>query len=229
MQGSQQRLERPRQQRLLRFIGLVLLKGEQAFGLVDALGFITEQHGVTVKGNTHLMRIGVAGVDRLRINLRGGHTGLQRGAHVAQMGAEKQVGVQGFQVAPRRLAARETAADDGQAVVRGRLHHAQAANRIVARQDHDLHRLVVAGIQRVKSQHFLHQGKRHARLGGQVQALQLQRHVGAVIPLLEEFVFFLKVKQGTAGDRHHQLAVERDTHDCKNIRYTGLAVSSTYG
>ena len=132
VQRHQERLERAIGQGLGHLVELVLLKGRKSLRLVDLFGLIAEQHGVAVEGNAHFVRVGVAGVGRLRVHLGCRHTGKQRRAHVAQVGAQEQIGAQGLEVAPRGLAARERAADDGQGVVRRRLHHAQAAHRVVA-------------------------------------------------------------------------------------------------
>ena len=91
VQRLQQRLERPTRQRargVLRFVGL---KRVQPFGLEHAFGLVRKQHRVTVKGNTHFGGVGVAGADRLRVHLRGGHIGLQGGSNIAQVGGQKQI------------------------------------------------------------------------------------------------------------------------------------------
>ena len=64
----------------------MLLKGRQALRLVDALSLVAEQNGVAVERNAHFVGVRLAGMRRMRVDLRGGHTGVQRGAHVAQMG-----------------------------------------------------------------------------------------------------------------------------------------------
>ena len=87
VQGHQQRLERPVWQGLRGFVLLVLLKGVQSVRLVHTLGLVAKQDRVTVKRNPHFMRMRRAGVRRLWIHLRGGHTGTQGSAHIAQMRA----------------------------------------------------------------------------------------------------------------------------------------------
>ena len=221
LQRGQQGFEGAGQQGLLGFVLFVLLKGAQALGLVNALGLVAEEYGVAVEGNAYFVRVGVAGVGRVGVDLGGGYAGVQRGAHVAQVGAQKQVGVQGLEVAPGRLPAREAAALNRQAVVLGRAKHAHARDRVVARQDHHFYGLVAGGcrgsavvlgmismVNFVKGQQLFHQRKRHAGFGRCVEPGELQLHVGAVVALLEHLVLFFKVEQGAAGNRHHQFAVQ---------------------
>jgi len=94
--------------------------------------------------------------------------------------------------------------------------HAHAAHRVIARQQHHLHALVLGGVER---EQLAHQRKRHARRSRHVEPLALQVHVGAVIVLLEDAVLFLKIEQRARGDRDHQLVVERYSH--KVISRTG--------
>jgi len=89
VQGHQKGFEGAIGQRLGRFVLLVLLKSVQPLRLVDALGLVAKEHGVAVKSDAHLVRMRRAGVRRLRVDLRGRHTGAQGGAHVAQVGAQK--------------------------------------------------------------------------------------------------------------------------------------------
>ena len=86
LQRFEQRLERPRQQRLRRIGAFVRLKSAQALRLIDHFGLVGKQHRIAVKGNPHLVRVRVAGSGRLRIHLGGRHAGFQRGAHIAQVG-----------------------------------------------------------------------------------------------------------------------------------------------
>ena len=224
LQRGQQGLERPGQQRLLRLGAFVPLEGVQALRLIHPLGLVAEQHGVAVKGNAHLVRVCFAGMGRVRVNLGRRHTGIERGAYIAQVGAEKQVGMQRFEVAPGRLAAGEAAALDRQAVMLRRAEHPHARDRVVARQNNHLHRLAATapGWPLVEGQQLFHQRKRHAGAGRLLQPLQLQCHVGPVVTLLKHLVFLLKIKQGARRDRHHQFAVQGAAagraHVCKNMR-----------
>ncbi|MDT4856818.1 hypothetical protein FQZ97_912210 [compost metagenome] len=209
VQGFEQGFERAAGQRRASVGGLVRLKGRQPLALVDPFGFVGEQHGVAVEGDAHLVRVGVAGVHRQRVHLRGGHAGVERGAHVGQVGREEQVGAQRAQVAPGRLAAREAAALDGQAVVLRRAEHAHARDRVVAREDHHLDPL---GRGVVEGQQLVHQRKRHPRLRRLLQPVQLQLHVSPVVASLEQAVFFFKVEQRPRRNRDHQLTIECCSH-----------------
>ena len=100
-----------------------------------AFGLVAEQDRVTVKSNAYFLRIGLAGMRRMRVHLRCGYASFQGVAHITQVGTKEQIGFERLQVTPGRLAARECAADDGQGVMRRRLHDAQAAHRVVARED----------------------------------------------------------------------------------------------
>jgi hypoxanthine phosphoribosyltransferase len=165
MQSRQKRLEWPLGQRLRRIVALVGLKGVKSMGLIDPLGLIGEQHRVTVKGDADLMRVGIGGSRRVRVDLRRRHTGLECRAHVRQMRGEKQVGMKRPQIAPRRLTAGEAAALDRQTIMLRRTKHAHARDRVVARQDHHLDPLSVVGVER---QQLAHQRKSDARLGRDV-------------------------------------------------------------
>jgi hypothetical protein len=73
VQGDQQGFERAVGQRQGNLVDLVLLKRLNPCDLVDAFGFIAEQHGVAVKGDAHLVGMCVAGMYRVGVNLRCGH------------------------------------------------------------------------------------------------------------------------------------------------------------
>ena len=177
----------------------------------------------------------VAGPGRLRIDLRRRHARVQGGAHIAEVGGQKQVGMQWLQIAPGRRAPVEGAALDVQAVMLGRAEHAHARHRVVARQDDHFHALAGCGRVEgffpafgrvVESQQLFDQRKRHARLGRHIEPLQLQLHVGRVFlharrclgpGVLREagfkhLVFFLKIKQGARGNRHHELTLKTCQH-----------------
>ena len=64
----------------------------------------------------------------------------------------------------------------------------------------------------LKARSFLHQRERDAGLGGRVDALELQPHVGAVVVGLEVLVLFLEVEQRPRGDRDDELTGERSSH-----------------
>ena len=113
----------------------------------------------------------------MRIDPRRRHAGRQGRAHVGVVGRQEQVGVERPQVAPRRLAAREHAALDRQPVVLRRAEHAHPRDRVVARQDHHLD----ARRAGIEGEQLVDQRERDAGLGGLVEALQLQLHVGAVV------------------------------------------------
>ena len=232
LQRGQQGFERPGQQRLRGFFGFVALERRQSMGLVDTFGLIAEQHRVAVESDPHFVWMGLAGMGRLWVDLRRRNAGLQGRAHVAQVRRQEQIGVQRFEVAPRWLAPREAAAFYRQSVVAGGAKHAHAGDRVVARQDHHVHRLrgalwrqAIGGYlncirlwQQVESQQLAHQRKSDAWLGRLVQAFQLQCHVGAVFmgafSLVENRVLFLEIEQGARRNRHHQFALWRSAHDC---------------
>ena len=79
---------------------------------------------------------------------------LRRGANIGQMRRQKQIGLQRFEVMPRLAPSGKAAARNGQAIVLARLHHAQAADGVVAAQNHHLHALLAVAI---KAQQLLHQ------------------------------------------------------------------------
>src|SRR5574343_2030662 len=97
----------------------------------------------------------------------------------------------------------------GQAMGARRAEHAHAAGGVVARQHHHLHPLLVWC---VEGEQLAYQRKSHAWRSGGVQPLQLQLHVGPCIALIEQAVFFLEIKQGARGNRHHQLVVQGLRH-----------------
>ena len=91
----------------------------------------------------------------------------------------------------------KAAARNRQAIVLARLHHAQAADGVVAAQNHHLHALLTIAI---KTQQFLHQRKRHTRFGWHIQLLLLQCHISLVVAADKDRVFLLKIEQRTRGD-----------------------------
>ena len=145
----------------------------------------------------------------MRVHLCGRHTRIQGCSHIGQMGRQKQVGVQRFEVAPWRLAPCEAAALDRQAVMLRRAEHPHARDRVVARQDDDFNPLCIGIVERQK---LAHQRKRHARLGRLFQPPQLQLHISPVVALLEDLVFFFEVEQGTRRDRDDELAFQGCGH-----------------
>jgi len=98
---GKQGFEGTRQQRLCRFVTLVGLKGRQAFCLEHAFGFIREQNGITIKGNANFVRMFFRSMCRMGIHLCSGHACIERGTHVGQMGRQKQIGIERFQIPPR--------------------------------------------------------------------------------------------------------------------------------
>ena len=126
------------------------------------------------------MRMLVTGMRRMRVDLRRRHTGVQRGAHVAQVRGQKQIGVQRFEVAPGRLTAVESAALNIQPVMLRRAKHAHARDRVIAREDHHLDALRRLAIGRrlpralwrvIESQQFFDQRKRHARFSRHIESI----------------------------------------------------------
>jgi hypothetical protein len=93
--------------------------------------------------------------------------------------------------------------------VLGRAEHPHARDRVVARQDHHLHPL---GLRIVEGQQLVHQRKRHTGRRWLLQPVQLQLHVGPVVPGLEQPVLFLEVEQRPRRNRHHQLPIQRHRH-----------------
>jgi hypothetical protein len=86
-----------------------------------------------------------------------------------------------------------------------RAEYAHTRHRVVAREDDHLYAL---RIRIVESQQLAYQRERYAGLGRLFQPLQLQLHVGTVVALLEDLVFFFKVKQSARRNRHDQFAVQ---------------------
>jgi hypothetical protein len=122
--------------------------------------------------------------------------------------------VQRLEVAPGRFAAVEGAALYLEAIVLGRTEHAHARDRVIAREDHDLHALGrcrrAGGLTGafgcvVEGQQLLDQREGYAGLGRHVQAFQLQLHVGRVFfdagrwlgchAGFKDLVFFFEIKQ----------------------------------
>ena len=117
------------------------------------------------------------------------HANLFLSTHLSDVRAALDAGVPAAQVYPQSAHAGDA--------------YPHARDRIVARQDHHFHRLGRRlgrrfGRGMVEGQQLPDQRKRHARLGRNFQPLQLQCHVGAVVALLEDFVFLLEIKQGAA-------------------------------
>ena len=212
VQCFQQRLEGPRRQRRGGVVALVVLEGVQAPRLVDALGFVAEQHGVAVEGDAHLVRVGGRGARTLRVDARRGHAGGQGLAHIGLVGGQEQVGRQRAQVAPGRLAAREHAALHRQPVVLRRAEHAHAAHRVVARKDHHLHAVIRCGQAVVEGQQLVDQREGHARARRMVQTLQLQLHVGAIVTGFEDAVLFFEIEERARRDRDDELAFQGGGH-----------------
>ena len=90
-----------------------------------------------------------------------------------------------------------------------RAKHPQTRDRVVAREDHHLDPLAARV---VEGQQFFDQRESHARLGGLIEPLQLQLHIGVVVRLLENPVFFFQVKQRTRGNRYNELSVQIGGH-----------------
>ena len=156
------------------------------------------------------MRVGNAGLGRLRGDLGRRETHGQRLVHVGRVGRQKQVRAQGPQVAKRRRPLRENPAlHRRQPVGLGRAEHAHAADRVVARQHHHLHPLL-RGL--VEGQQLLDQRKRHARPRWNIQPVELQLHVALRVVRVEEAVFFFKIEQCARRNRHHQLVVQCHGH-----------------
>ena len=121
------------------------------------------------------------------------------------MGGQEQRGAQRAQVAPGRLAAREDAALDRQAVVAADLNTRMPDTGSLRDRDHDLDPLLAG---RVEAQQFAHQRERDAGRRRLIQARELQLHVGAVVGLLEDEVLLLEVEQRARGDRDDELAFQ---------------------
>ena len=82
--------------------------------------------------------------------------------------------------------------------------------RVVARQHDDFNPRWLADD--VEAQQLFHQRKRHAGLGGQVEPLLLQGHVGVVVTGLEALVFLFEIEQRAGGDGDDELAVKGGWH-----------------
>ena len=84
VQCCEERLERPTRQRLMGRLTLTALEGIQPALLVNPLGLIGKQHGITIEGNTQLTAVSPAtttGEDGRRSK-----PGRQRVAHILGMG-----------------------------------------------------------------------------------------------------------------------------------------------
>ncbi len=211
LQRFEQRLERAGGERCFGLGALVGLERIEPAALVHLFGFVGEQHRIAVERNPYLVGMCARRARRVRVDARRRHTGRERRAHVGLVGREEQVRVQRPQVAPRRLAAREHAALDRQAVVLRRAEHAHARHRVVARQDHHLDPLA-ARARLVEREQLVDQRERHPRARRTLEPLELELHVGAVVRGFEDPVLFFEVEQGARGDGDDQLAVERRGH-----------------
>jgi hypothetical protein len=207
--ASSSGLNGPWRQRRRGAVALVALERGQAVALVDALGFVGEQHRVAVEGDAHLVRMRVGGPRRVRDDTRRGHGSVQRRAHVGFVGGQEQVRVQRLEVAPRTLAAGEHAALDRQPVVLAGAEYAHARYRVVARQDHDLD---MPGVAVVEGQQLVHQRERRPRPRRLLQPAELQLHVGAVVAGLEDSVLLFEVEQRARGDGDDEAAIEGGGH-----------------
>ena len=205
LQGFEQRLERAGRQGARGVGAFMRLKFMQTVVVVHALGFVREQHGVAVKGNAQFVGVAVSIDMRVGKHLRGREVGLQRLAHIIGIGRQKKVGTQWREEFVGRTAAREHAAFHFQPAFFCRAKHAQARNRVVAREDDDFYPLFAVCIE---SQQFFHQRKSHTRLGGLLQPIQLQLHVGAVVLLFEHAVFFFEIEQRPRRERNDQQIVQ---------------------
>ena len=74
MQRFEQRLERSRGKRSRGPVRFVRLERRQALRLIDPLGFVGEQHRVTVERDADLVRMRIDEV-RLEVDMRGRKTG----------------------------------------------------------------------------------------------------------------------------------------------------------
>ncbi len=91
----------------------------------------------------------------------------------------------------------------------GRLEHAQAGDRVVARKDHDLDLLLGRG---VEGEQLFHQLEGDALPGGLVEARELQPLVRARVLCIEHRVLFLEIEQRPGGQGHYELVVEVGRH-----------------
>ena len=187
------------------------LESLQSAILVDAFGFVVEQHGVAVEGNAHFVGVLVAG-----LHGSGGHPSSrklerQRLPHVILIGRQEQVSSQRAQVAERIAALREYAAfDQIQAVGGGGAEHAHAADRVVARQhDHLDAALALA----VEGKQFLDQREGHAGGSRLVQLVELCLHVAVRVPAFEQPVLRLEIEERAGGKSDDQLAFQGSRHD----------------
>ena len=96
-----------------------------------------------------------------------------------------------------------------QLVILRRLEHAQAGDRIVARQDHDLD---FARGRRVECQQLSTELERSALCRGPVQPRELQLLVAARVGLIEDRVLFFEVEQRAGRQRDDELVVQIGRH-----------------
>ncbi|MNP28775.1 hypothetical protein D3C76_1217660 [compost metagenome] len=154
VEGRQEGFEGAAVQRLASRITFVGLEGFEAAALVDALGVVGEEHGVTVEGDAQFVArrpARPAGKDG-----GGGIAALQRPAHVLGMGGEKEMATKGAQVRLRAASADEGGAGDAQAVVLDGVEGAQAGVGAVARHQDDFHPRLAKRL--VQAQELFHQG-----------------------------------------------------------------------
>jgi hypothetical protein len=171
----------------------VRLEGVEALALEDALGLVGEQHRVAVEGDAHLVRMRVRGPRRMG-NTRAAGTPASSAERTsaslvdrnscARSGAGSATGSAPRVKTPRSMAA----------VLLGRAEDAHARDRVVARQDHDLHQR-----RRIPElQQLAHERDRRRRGARDVQARELQLHVGAVVAGLEDAGSLLRSRTGRA-------------------------------
>ncbi len=106
--------------------------------LEELFGLIAREDAVEVERHAEFVRIGFVGGAGWE-DEAGGHTRVQRPAHIGFVCAQKEGGVEGFHIGVRVFSAQESAARNVQPVVFARGEETESGLRVVAGKDDYFH------------------------------------------------------------------------------------------
>ena len=175
MKRRQQRLEGAIWQRQFGFSLFVCLKGGQAFFLENLLGFVGKKNRVAVKSDANLVRVVFASARRARGDPGCREAQRQCLPDIRFIGRKEKVRAQRLQIPKRIAPLGEHATFHAHASRRNAVKNPHAADRVVARQNHDFHALAIRLVER---QQLLDQREGHPRRRRHIDALQLQVDIG---------------------------------------------------
>lgn len=174
--------------------------------LVDAFRLRGKQHGIAIEGNADLSRRGLV-VGRHVIELRGGHAAVDRGLHIGGIAREKQVHLEGLQVARDGFAAGERRARDIELAGLDGIEGAQAGIGRIARDHHHLDQAPARnGV--VEFQQRAYQRVGGARSQRFVFVRALVRRIGGDSLVAVDAVLQFQVEQRPRGNADHELVGE---------------------